>query len=79
MVGSSGVAGTEDLPNDSRFEAFFAMKECKCLKRMWDIARSLWVPRFERAVFVGGLLGKKKFLVLISRPLSYKIRDVIWT
>jgi hypothetical protein len=43
----------------------FATKECKCLKKVWDIAQSLWIPDSERAVLAGGLLGKRKFLVMM--------------
>ena len=54
--------------NEGLSEAFFAMRECKCLKVVWDIARPLWMHRFERAVFVGGLLDKRKFLLVMLVP-----------
>jgi hypothetical protein len=58
MVGSKEVVEWYVSACSGRDEAFFAMKECNCLKPVWDIGRSLWSPMFERAVFEGWLLGK---------------------
>jgi hypothetical protein len=49
--------------NNGLVEAFIVVKECNSLKPVWD-GRSLWSPRFERAVFDGCLLGKMEISFL---------------